>query len=92
MATFREIIGRSKEQQDEARREVAVQEAVVQTMHAVQQAQARVLALTAAMEQAVSVPFDPVAYVNAQRDLADARQDLEDLKAAQRDLGLVPTV
>jgi hypothetical protein len=91
MSTYRELISRSKEQQDEAGRDLAVQDAILQGMAAVHQANARKVAAEQQLAGAVRVPFKPGDYVEAVRNLKEAKEDLADLQQMQSDLGLFPS-
>jgi len=88
MATFRETISLSKEQKEAGLVEYQVQEAAGEMINAIATAGRAVSRAQSALVKAVSVPFNPARYVEAQRDLADAKDDLEAYQAAAEELGL----
>jgi len=92
MSLFRDTISQSKEQREAGLIDLRVQEATVEMSHALVTAQRQRSAAQARLTAAITVPFDPARYVQAARDVAQAEQDIVDLRAAAQELGLTPVV
>jgi hypothetical protein len=87
MATYRELIGRSKDEKDAAQREIDVQLAAVQVdrdLISATQALANANACLVASQSAV--PFYPQDVLEAQEMVVNANGDIQALKALKAEM------
>lgn len=87
MAKYAEIIAKSKDEKEKAQQILNAKKAGLNVERAVLDASSAVEEAKSAVEEAKAAePFDLEAIIIATRELADAEQDLADIKAVQAEL------
>lgn len=86
MAKLVEILGRDEKKVKADELALNVDAAKLKVDGDIIAAKRRVNKLEADMNNTITVPFDPAAYINAKRELADANADLKELEALKEEL------